>query len=456
MAQEIMQDMQRRGGLRQLLALSSQIALIQVGMMLMGVVDTLMVGHLSSTALAAVALGSLYVFGVMAFGMGTLLALDPIVAQAVGAGDEPSVQRGLQRGMLLSLLLAVPTSLALLAVGPMLRSAGQPADVIPVAVAYVYHSIPGVWPFLLFVVLRQTLQARHHTRPIVATIVLANIVNTFLNYAWIFGEFGFPAMGVVGSAWATTVGRWSMALLLLWFGWPMLRAYLRSLAPGLCAPGALLQMLRLGVPIGGQMFLEWSAFGAVALLMGRLGTTQVAAHQIAVNLASLTFMVPLGVASAAAVVVGNAVGRGDPEGVRRASRQALGIGASFMVLAAAAFIGFPSQLAGLYTREFGVLALAGALLPLAGLFQVFDGIQVVSMGLLRGLGDTRVPMAIHMLGFWGVGMPIGAWLGFRTGFGAPGLWWGLVVGLGVVAAFLLLRVKHFEGRDLERLRVDAA
>jgi MATE family multidrug resistance protein len=446
----------QRSELGKLLALSGQIALIQVGMMLMGVVDTIMVGHVSATALAAVALGSLYAFGGMAFGMGALLALDPIVAQAVGARDDLAVARGLQRGLVLSLLLSVPTCALLLTVAPIFSLTQQPPEVIPYAAGYVHRSIPGVWPFFLFVVLRQTLQAQHAVRPIVVTIVVANLVNTFLNYAWIFGEFGFPAWGVYGSAWATLVSRWLMALGLLGLGWPWLRAHLRALAPDVFSLTPLVRMLRLGAPIGVQMLLEWSAFGAIALLMGWLGAVQVAAHQIALNLASLTFMVPLGVGSAAAVVVGHAVGRGDVEGVRRASRDALLIGAGFMLLSAIAFIGFPEWFAGIYTRELEVLALAAVLLPLAGLFQVFDGIQVVAIGLLRGLGDTRMPMIIHMLGFWIVGMPIGVWLSFGAGVGAAGLWWGIVVGLAVVASFLLLRVKQHEDRDLERVRIDTA
>ncbi len=220
-----------RGDLRGLLRLAGPIVLIQVGLMSLGVVDTIMVGHVSATALAAVALGNLYSFGLMIFGLGVLLALDPIVAQALGAKDEVAVQRGLQRGLLLSLILTIPTSLLILAVGPVLTLAQQPAEVIPYATGYVYRVAPSVWPFFAFVALRQTLQAHHRTRPIVITILIANLANVFLNYAWIFGKFGFPELGVLGSAWATTVGRWLMAALLVALGWKHLSPYLRGLAP---------------------------------------------------------------------------------------------------------------------------------------------------------------------------------------------------------------------------------
>jgi len=333
-----------RGDFRDLLRLAGPIVLVHVGMMLMGVVDTIMVGHVSATALAAVALGNLYTFGVSVFGLGVLLALDPIVAQALGAGDDLAVTRGLQRGLLLSVVLTIPTSLLLLTVDPVLSLVRQPAEVVPYATGYVYRVMPAVWPFYAFVVLRQTLQAHHRMRPIVITIIVTNVINAWLNYVWIFGKFGFPLMGVLGSAWATMVSRWLMAGLVLVLGWRYLNRYLRGLAPRVFDHGALGRMLRLGAPIGGQMLFEWGAFGTIVLLMGWLGTVQVAAHQVAINIASLTFMVTVGVSSAAAIIVGRAVGREDADGVRRSSIAALIVGAAFMSLAAATFIGAPTVL----------------------------------------------------------------------------------------------------------------
>jgi MATE family multidrug resistance protein len=192
----------------------------------------------------------------------------------------------------------------------------------------------------------------------------------------------------------------------------------------------------------------------MALLMGWLGVAQVAAHQVALNLASLAFMVPLGVSSAASVIVGHAVGRADPGGVRRSTIASLAVGAAFMLCSGALFIGAPELLAGLYTRDAVVLGLAALLLPLAGLFQVFDGLQVVALGLLRGLGDTRMPMVINVIGFWCVGIPVSLWLGFGLGYGAVGLWWGLVVGLVIVAAFLIARLRQREKHGLERIIID--
>jgi MATE family multidrug resistance protein len=437
-----------------LLRLAAPLVLIQVGTMLMGVVDTMMVGRVSPAALASVALGNMYFFAISMFGMGVLFALDPIVAQALGAGDELAVRRGLQRGLVLSLVLTVPITLVLLTVGPVLELVGQSPEVVPDAAGYVHRNALSVWPFYVFVALRQTLQAHHRIWPIGVTILVANVVNAGLNYTWIFGHLGFPAMGVIGSAWATTASRWLMAVLLLALGWSTLRPYLRERAPNLLDLKPLKRMLALGFPIGAQMVLEGGAFNVIALLMGWLGVAQVAAHQIALNFASLTFMVPLGVSSAAAVIVGHAVGRGDAEGVRRSTLASLAVGAGFMLCTAVLLVSAPRFLAGLYTPDAMVLAFAAVLLPIAGVFQVFDGLQVVSIGLLRGLGDTRMPMIVNVIGFWCIGMPVSLWLGFGLDYGAVGLWWGLVVGLVVVAVFLIARVRQREHHGLTRLIID--
>jgi MATE family multidrug resistance protein len=437
-----------------LLRLAGPLVLIHVGTMLMGVVDTVMVGRVSPGALASAALGNMYFFAISIFGMGVLFALDPIVAQGLGVRDELAVRRGLQRGLVLSLVLTVPITLVLATARPVLTLVNQPPEVIPDAAGYVHRNALSVLPFYVFVVLRQTLQAHHRVLPIGLTIVIANGVNVVLNYAWIYGNFGFPALGVLGSAWATVASRWLMAASLLVLGWRTLRPYLGRAAPNLLDPKPLWRMLKLGLPIGAQMMLEGGVFNVMALLMGWLGVAQVAAHQIALNLASLTFMVPLGVSSAGAVLVGHAVGRGDAEGVRRATVAALAVGAGFMLCTGAMFILLPRPLAALYTPDDAVLALAVLLLPLAGLFQVFDGLQVVSIGLLRGLGDTRMPMIVNVVGFWCIGMPVSLWLGFGVGYGAVGLWWGLVVGLIVVAAFLLLRVRERGREDLTRVIID--
>jgi multidrug resistance protein, MATE family len=440
--------------LADLLRLAVPVVVVQVGLMLMGVVDSIMVGHLSANALASVALGNMYFMGLAIFGMGVLLALDPLVAQAVGAGDHTAVARALQRGLVLALVLSVPCGALLLTADPVLSAIGEPPELIPYASLFARIMIPSVAPFFGFIVFRQTLQALGRMRAIVTTIVLANLLNALLDWVLIFGHLGAPAMGVAGSAWATTVSRWAMLVGLLALSWNNLRPHLLPLRPELGQWRSLVRMFGLGLPIGLQFMLEWGVFGTVMMLMGRLGTIPVAAHQIAINVASLTFMVPLGVSAAAAVLVGHAVGRGDAEGAVREARAALAIGVAFMSAMALMLLVVPVPIAQLYTRDTAVIALAAVLLPIAGAFQIFDGIQVVSVGILRGLADTRAPFVIAVLGFWLLGFPVSLWLGFRTELGAAGLWWGLVVGLVAVAALLLFRVRARFRREIGRVHVD--
>lgn len=444
----------RSEDLRSMLRLATPVVVVQVGLMLMGVVDTMVVGRLSADALAAVALGNLIVLSVAAFGMGLLMALDPLVAQAVGAGDTTTVRRSVQRGLILAAMISIPSGLILLPgewVLPILR---QPSEIIPVASGYARIAILALPAFFAFVVLRQTLQALERMRPIVVTIVIANIFNLGADWALVYGWGPIPAMGALGSAWATTAGRWLLLIALALIArrdlvpllWPFEKESLRW--------QPLWQTIRLGAPIGLQFQLEFAAFGVVALLMGGFGTIEMAAHQVAINLASLTFMVPLGVGAAAAVRVGLAVGAGDAEGVRRGAAAALVCGAGFMVLTGGLFVFAAGPLAAAYTSVPEVLAFAIIFIPIAGFFQVFDGIQVVAAGILRGMGDTRAPVVVNLLGFWLLGMPTSLALAFRLGFGPAGLWWGLVVGLGVVALFLLLRMRRQLTSDLRRIVVD--
>jgi MATE family multidrug resistance protein len=437
-----------------MLRLAAPVVVIQVGMMFMGVVDTIMVGHLSAVALAAVALGNLYFFGLGVFGMGTLMVLDPVVAQAVGARDEPAIARGIQRGALVALMLAIPASLLLLPAEPFMVLARQPPDVVPHAADYAVRLAPGVLPFFLFVVLRQSLQSMHLTGRIMVTIVVANIVNAALNWSLIFGHFGAPALGVIGAAWATTMSRWLLALLLLGLTWRTLRPYLLPIRPEIWHWPPLGRMLRLGVPIGCQYTLEFGAFAFVALMMGWLGTRAMAGHQVAINLASLTFMVPLGVADAGAILVGHAVGREDPVGTRGAASAAFMCGIGFMTCTAVVFLTLPGPLTRLYTGDPSVTAVAVGLIPLAGIFQVFDGTQVVAGGILRGLGETKVAMLVNLFGYWFWGLPVSYLLGFVLGLGPRGLWYGLVLGLATVATILLVRVRLALARERRRVLID--
>ena len=445
-----------RAELRATVALAVPVVFVQLGFMAMGVVDTLMVGRVSARVLAAVALGNLYFFNVSIFSVGTLMALDPIVAQSVGAGDTEAVARAMQRGLLIAVALSVGTALLLAPVRGLLVTFHQPAEIVPDAVAYLHISIAGVLPYFLFVVFRQTLQAMHRVAPIVWTVIVANLTNAGFNWVFVYGHLGSPTLGVAGSAIATAISRWVMLILALVLSWNELRAPLLPMRSGIASWAPVWRMLRIGLPIGAQQMLEAGAFGAIGLLMGVLGTIEMAAHQIAITLAAFTFMVPLGVGSAAAVRVGHAIGAGNEHRARAAIGAAYLCGVGFMAMTAIAFLGAPRILAHLFTGDARVVGLAAVLIPIAGVFQVFDGGQAVGAGVLRGAGDTTAPLVVMLGAYWLLGVPVSAYLGFHTPMRAAGLWWGFVASLAAVAIFLALRIRVVFGRGTARVVIERA
>jgi MATE family multidrug resistance protein len=447
-------ELPRRRDLEAMMRLALPIVVVQVGMMMIGVVDTMVVGRLSSEALAAVALGHVMLMAVYSFGIGMILALDPLVAQAVGAGDEVAIRRSVQRGMVLAVGLMVPSTLILMPVETVLTILQQPPETVPLAAAYVRICIPGLLPFYAFFVLRQSLQAMGRLRPIVITTVVVNLFNLVADWALVFGAGPLPQLGPVGSAWATTAARTLLFVVLLIVARSELVPLLGRVDRAVVRLQPLWRTVRLGAPIGFQVQLELLTFTVIALLMGGFGTVQMAAHQVAINLASLAFMVPLGVSSAAAVRVGRAIGAADDGGARRAAAAGLLIGAAFMSLMAALFVGAPRLLATAYTSAEEVVVLAAMLIPIAGYFQISDGLQVVSAGVLRGAGDTRAPLLVNIVGFWCIGLPTSLVLAFRLGYGPQGLWWGLVVGLGAVASILLSRVAWKFRGPITRVEVE--
>jgi multidrug resistance protein, MATE family len=440
--------------MRSLIQLAIPLMLVEMGMMSMNVVDTLFVGHLSATALAATSLGLIYYYTVVVVGSGTLVGFDALVSQAVGANDTPSVRRSLQRGLLLAALLCIPLALVLWPTAPIFRALHQSPDIIPMATRVVHISILGLPGGLAFVVLRQTLQAMERTKAILYTVLIANLINVLANWVLVTGHLGAPALGVSGSAIASVIGRTSLPLLLLLAARAQLWPLLRQRDPLLFAAAPLLRMLRIGAPVGVQYLLEVGVFNAVALLMGVQAASTLAAHQVAINLASFTFMMPLGIGAAASVLVGQAIGRGDAAVARRAAIAALTTGLAVSTMTSILFLAIPTVLARAYVREPDVIALAAQLIPLAGVFQLFDGLQAVAGGALRGAADTRAAMIANILGFWALGLPLGLWLAFRMGMGPAGLWWGLVAGLGAVAAVLLVRLHWRFGGPLVRVFVD--
>jgi len=439
-----------RADLLDMARIAMPIVFINLGIQAMGVVDALMVGKLGGAAIAAVALGNFYFFNASVFGMGLLCAIDPVVAQAFGAGDLDGVARGVQRGFVLAALVSVFVLLALLPVEWMLLLLDQPADVVKDTSVYTHRRALAILPFFAFNVFRQTLQAMGPVRHILIAAAVANVVNVFVNWLLIFGNAGAPALGVEGAGYATAISTWIMALVLLALAWPLLRPW----RPETLHWAPFRRMLRIGMPIGVQWFFESFAFGVTALFMGWMGTASLAGHEIALNMAAMTFMVPLGISGAAAAVVGRAIGRGDMPSARRDAVAAIACGGGVMCISGVIFMLAPEWLATRYTTEGATVAVAVSLIPLAGMFQVFDGLQAVTSGVLRGTGDTRVPAFLHLVAFWGIGIPLGMYLGFRTPLRERGLWMGLVAGLAAAAILQGLRVVNRLRLDIRRVVVD--
>ncbi len=440
-----------RDDVRATLRLALPIVAVQVGQQLMPVVDTIMVGHYSGEAMAAVALGNIYSMCTLLVGMGVLLGLDPLVSQAVGAGDDAGAARATRRGMVLAALLTIPIAVVHWPAAAALRLLGQHETILPAAQAYCRASIVGLAPFLFVAVLRQSLQARHRVRPILIAIVVANLLNAGLDWVLIFGHLGAPAMGAVGSGWATSISRWFLAAMIGVLAWPDLRSTFVPWSRDAFDAAAMRRVVALGAPIGVQIGLEMAAFNVTGLLIGRMGEDQLAGHTAALSLASLTFMVPLGVGIASSVLVGNAIGRGDAPSARRAAGAGFLCGVGFMAASALVLVALPGLLARAYTDVDAVVVVAASLIPIAGVFQVFDGAQVVASGILRGAGETRVPAAANLVGYWIVGIPIGWWLATSVGLGPRGLWWGLTFGLVAVAALLAWRVLHALRGEVRRV-----
>jgi MATE family multidrug resistance protein len=433
-----------------MVALALPVVLSELGWMAQGVVDTIMVGRLGPEAIGAVALGNAVYYTPSLFGIGLLLGLDTLVSQAYGRNDHDECHRWLAQAIYIALIVTPPLMLLVAALSFGFGRFGVNPAVAAPAGDYLRILNWSTLALLIYGATRRYLQGVGQVRIITVTYIVANLLNWGGNWALIYGHLGFPALGVRGSAISTCVARLSMAATLLLFAWRYERRRGHPLFHHWARPQLerLRALLRLGLPAAGQIVLEVGAWNLATFSAGYLDPVALATHSIALNYASITYMVPLGVSAAAAVSVGQAIGAGDPARARRAGWLALALGVAFMLCAAVAFIAAPGPLIALYTSDPRVLRVGPALLGLAALFQIFDGIQTVSTGALRGLGETRTPMFANFFGYWILGLPLGFSLCFLAGWGIYGTWIGLTVALIVIASTLLLRWRRASTRIL--------
>ena len=431
-----------RKELRPTLRLAFPLVLAELGWMSMAIVDTVMVGHLpnSAAAIGAVSLGS-GIFMVLAlFGGGLLMGLDTLVSQAFGAGRREDCHRSLVNGIYMSVALAPLLGAPIWALPYLLGGMHIDPAVLALTIPYTKALTVGLLPLLLYFAVRRCLQAMDMVQPVAFALITANFVNIAGNYALVYGHFGFSAMGTVGSGWSTAFSRLYMAGVLvgylLWYDRRHRTALLKT--PVDVDLPRIKRLITLGYPAALQFTLESGVFALTTALIARLGAVPLASHQIALNTVAFTYMVPLGISSAAAVRVGQAIGRKDPAGAGHAGGTAIFLGAAFMICASAALLLFPRWIARMYTPDEVIIHSTFALLAAGAAFQLFDGLQTVATGALRGAGDTRTPMLCHFTAYWIIGLPLGAWLCFRRHWGALGLWSGLSFALILIGIVLLL------------------
>jgi len=442
--------------LADLVKLALPVVLSELGWMAQGVVDTIMVGRLGPAAIGAVAVGNACFYTPSLFGIGLLLGLDPMVAQAYGRKDYDECHRWLAQGLYLAMVIS-PVLMVLVGCASFgFARIGIDPAVAPSAAGYLRVLLWSILPLLVYAGTRRYLQGVGQVRVITLTYIGANLLNWGGNWVLIYGHLGFPAMGVRGSALATVIARIMMASSKLGFAWAYERRRGHPLFRHWASPqlDRIKQLCKLGLPAAVQISLEVGAWNTATMVAGLLTPIALATHQIAINYASISYMIPLGISSAAAVSVGHAVGAGDKARARRAGWLAMGLATAFMTLAGLAFFIAPKQLIELFTHDPQVLAVAPSLLWIAAAFQIFDGVQTVCTGGLRGLGKTRAPMVANLIGYWLLGLPLGAFLCFVLRWGIYGMWIGLTLALIVISSILLHRWR-VESQRMTQVPVEA-
>jgi MATE family multidrug resistance protein len=437
------------GELGPMVRLAAPLALAELGWMAMGLVDTIMAGRLGAAAVGAGGLGAMLFYPIAICGTGMLLGMDTLVAHAFGAEDLQDCRRTLADGVWLAILVVLPLMAILRGLIPILRATGTNPRILALFGPFVNALTWGIFPLLLYAAFRRYLQAINIVKPVTFALVSANVINAVGNWVLMFGHWGAPAMGLEGSGWSTSLSRVYMAAVLLAaIVWHERRTgnllFAISWRPQWTR---IRRLVALGLPAAGQILLEGAVFGFVTIFAAHLDEASLAAHAIAVNVIATTYMVPLGISSAAAVRVGQAFGAKDWRGVAHRGWTAIALGACFMATAGVVLAAAPQFILRIYTADLSVARAGALLLRIAALFQLFDGLQVVATGSLRGLGDTRTPLMAHFAGYWLLGLPVAYGLCFPARWGAPGIWTGLSAAL-IAIGLMLVTVWRWRTRAL--------
>ncbi len=438
-----------RTEIKESLRLTIPLASAQVAQAATGFVDTVMMGWLGQETIAAGGLAATTFTTLLVTTTGVVVALSPLIAEAYGSGYKKRIQQLTRQGIWLSLLVAIPVMLLLGHIDYLMRHLGQAATTITLAKTYLDVMLWGFFPALMFAMLKSVVSSLSQTRPVIVIVVAGTAFNAIANYILGFGKLGFTALGLKGIALASALSQWLMLLLLIIYilKHSQLRSYQLFANLHQLEPKILRELLWIGVPIAISFAFEVGLFTVTTYLMGVLGTDVLAAHQIVFQTIALIFMVPLGMSFATTIRVGQWNGQQNSKGVRRAAYVSIWLGAMFMSIMAIALLMFPRQVIALYLdvdnpENARVISLATSMLTIAALSQILDGVQTTAAGALRGLKDTRVPMLLSFLAFWGVGLTSGYLLGFQLGFSGVGLWLGQLLGVAVSAGVFVWRFRR--------------
>ena len=413
----------------------------QLGHVMLGVVDSLMVGKLGAVPLAAASLVNGLFFLIMVIGIGMTMAASPLIAMAKGRGKEKDCGKILNHSLLMNVTFSIVLISLMYGLSFLLPYMNQPEAVVKEALPYLRMLIASIIPFIIFQCYRQFLEGLSQPIPPMIIALSANILNAFLNWVFIFGNLGSPKLGLLGAGIATTGTRWTMAiaLIIITLNYKRVQNFNPSFSLKIIDRALLKKLFSIGLPSGLQYFLEVGCFVFAAVMIGWIGAVPLAAHQIAINLASITYMIILGISSAGMIRVGLSVGSGKKDDVRKAGFTAMGLSGTLMITFGIIFIIMKDILPLFYINDIKVIELASQLIIVAALFQLFDGLQASGISVLRGLTDVKIPLAISFASYWLIGIPVAYILGITFKLGTVGIWIGLLIGLIVLGSSCVLR-----------------
>lgn len=428
--------------------LAFPVVLSQLGQVSVGVADSMMVGRLGAVPLAAASLGNSIFFVLLMFGMGISMGITPLISVAEGKGKFKRISNLFQHGLWINIATALALTGALMGFSNGLYFLDQPDGVVRLAVPYLFIITASLLPFMIFQTFKQFAEGLSQTKQAMYVTIACNLVNVFLNWVLIYGNLGAPEMGLNGAGLATLISRIMMPLVMGWYVFKSSRykKFDLQIGMGKLRVFMLNRILKIGVPTGFQYIFEVSAFSTAAIMMGWIGVNALAAHQIAINLASISYMMVAGLSTAGMIRVSNQIGKGNLQGMREAGMVVFGMVFIFMFVTAVLFISFRVFLPTLYIDHPEVISLSAGLLVIAGMFQLSDGIQVAGLGVLRGLEDVKFPTLITLIAYWVIGLPLGYVLAFEFGLAEKGVWYGLFIGLSITAAVLFYRFHKLSNR----------